>query len=197
MPDVPIHSDSVGDARRFRTLADLQDAYRTQPRPDRDVGRVHLIVRRGEAGLRACPARVELTPTSGIPGDAWGRKPHKSMNGQLTVIERGVAEMVAHGQPLTLFGDNLIVELDLTAGSLPIGSTLQMGGATLVVTPMPHNGCSKFQARFGKEALKFVARKPTRSLNLRGVYMRVTHAGEVAVGDAIRVLHRPPPAQIG
>ena len=168
MDEVPVTSESVGDPSLFLPLATLRARFEAQPKPDANVGRVHLIVARGEGGLRSTPTRVHLTPLSGIPGDAWGRKKHTSQNGQLTVMQRDVGELVANGQPLTLFGDNLIVELNLSAANLPIGTTLKIGTASLVVTPKPHNGCSKYQARFGAEALKFVSRKPTRALNLRG-----------------------------
>ena len=191
MTEPLIHSDSVGDPTRFLSLATLRAAYKAMPRPDRDVGSVCLIVQRGDGGVRTCLQRADVTLTSGIPGDAWGRKQRTSMNGQLTVMERGVGELVANGQPLTLFGDNLIVDLDLTAANLAVGTTLRMGSALLEVTPKPHNGCSKYQARFGADALKFSAAKATRALNLRGVYMRVTEPGTIAVGDAIRVVHRP------
>ena len=187
----PIDSNSIGNPAHFRDFADLQRQFRALPRPDRQVGRVHLIIRRGEGGLRAQLERVHLTPKSGIPGDAWGRKRRTSQDGQLTVMQRDVAELVANGQPLTLFGDNLILELDLAAENLPIGTTLKAGTASLVVTPKPHNGCKKFRARFGPDALRFVSLPATRDRNLRGVYMRVTRSGDVAVGDVVRVVRRP------
>ncbi len=193
MPLPPITSASVGEPTRFRPLPELDQALAALPPAGADVGRVHLLVARGLAGLRSCPPRVHLTPKSGIPGDAWGRKKRTSQHGQLAVMQRDVAELIANGQPLTLFGDNLIVELDLSAANLPVGTTLRIGTATLVVTPKPHDGCSKFQARFGADALRFVARKATRARNLRGVYLCVTRSGDVAVGDAVRVLRRPQP----
>ncbi len=36
--------------------------------------------------------------------------------------------------------------------------------------------------------------KPTRHLNLRGIYWRVIEAGEVEVGSPVQVLSRPAPA---
>ena len=187
----PINSESVGDPQRFLDIATLRAGYAALPPAHRDVGRVHLLVSRGEGGLRSTPQQVHLTPKSGIPGDAWGSKRRSSCNGQLTVIQRDVLELLANGQPVVLSGDNIVMELDLTAANLPEGTTLRVGTATLMVTPKPHNGCSKFQARFGADALKFVSRKPTRALNLRGVYMCVTRSGVIAVGDVVRVLRRP------
>ena len=103
-----------------------------------------------------------------------------------------VARLIANGQPLTTFGDNLFVELDLSAANLPTGTRLAVGQAIVEVTPKPHNGCSKFDARFGHDALRFVQAPATRAENRRGIYWKVVTAGEVAVGDAVRVLRRPP-----
>src|SRR5215217_6465088 len=46
--------------------------------------------------------------------------------------------------------------------NLPIGSRLRAGGVTLEVSPLPHNGCQKFIARFGSDALKFVSKRDLR-----------------------------------
>jgi MOSC domain-containing protein YiiM len=56
---------------------------------------------------------------------------------------------------------------------------------------MPHNGCRKFQARFGQDALRFVSMKDLRHRNLRGIYMRVVEPGDVRPGDPVAVLARP------
>ena len=108
----------------------------------------------------------------------------------MTVIQSDVAELIANGQPLSLFGDNLYLDLDLSSANLPIGSRLRAGGVTLEISPLPHNGCQKFNARFGNGALKFVSKRELRHRNLRGVYMRVVDAGELAVGDRVEVLSR-------
>jgi MOSC domain-containing protein YiiM len=132
-----------------------------------------------------------MTPESGVPGDAWGRQRHPASEAQLTVMQIDVAELIANGQPLTFFGDNLFLELDLSAANLPPGSQLRAGTATLEVTPEPHDRCRKFRERFGDAALRFVSQRDLRHLNLRGVYMRVVEAGEIAVGAPVQVLFRP------
>ena len=99
--------------------------------------------------------------------------------------------LIANGQPLTLFGDNLLLELDLSSENVPTGSRLRMGSATLEVTPFPHNGCEKFRDRFGPDALRFVSQKSERARNLRGIYLRVTEEGRTTIGDKVEVLSRP------
>jgi MOSC domain-containing protein YiiM len=107
-------------------------------------------------------------------------------------MRRDVAELIANGQPLTVFGDNLFVDLDISTANLPAGTTLRVGEALVAVTPEPHDGCLKFKARFGQDALRFVQAKPTRPQNLRGIYWKVVEAGEVHVGAPIQVVARPP-----
>jgi MOSC domain-containing protein YiiM len=105
-------------------------------------------------------------------------------------MRRDIAELIANGQPLTVFGDNLLVDFDLSAANLPPGSRLRLGEAVVEVTPKPHNGCKKFQGRFGADALRFVASPATRDQNRRGIYWKIVTAGEVATGAPIRLLSR-------
>jgi MOSC domain-containing protein YiiM len=161
------------------------------PAAPRDVGRVALLVRRLADGTRETPGRVRLSPEEGLAGDGWSRRPPRDPEGQLAVMQRDVAELIANGQPLTVFGDNLFVDLDLSAANLPVGTRLRVGRARVVVTAEPHDGRLKFKRRFGADALRLVSAKPTRPRNLRGIYWKVVEAGEVAVGDPVEVLARP------
>ena len=182
--------DLNGDSSCHRPLAELEAGLRVLPELPRDSGRLTLIVRRSENGSRETPERIRLTPDEGVPGDSWGRNPSRKLEAQIAVMRRDVAELLANGQPLTLFGDSLFVDFDISLGNLPIGSRLRVGEAVVEVTPMPHNGCAKFKGRFGADALFFVNAKPTRHLNLRGIYWRVIEAGEACVGAPIAVISR-------
>jgi MOSC domain-containing protein YiiM len=182
-----------GDAGAHVELADLEAGLRALPPAPKDAGRIALLVRRRADGIRERPERVVLTPEDGLPGDGWARRPPRDPAAQLAVMRRDVAELIANGQPLDLFGDNLFVDLDISAANLPLGTRLGVGAATAEVTDKPHNGCKKFHGRFGADALRFVQAKETRDQNLRGIYWKVVAAGEARVGDAIRVLRRTPP----
>jgi hypothetical protein len=187
-----VYSDSVGDPSRFRSFSDLQRELQELPPAPTDEGRVDLIMRRLSAGgRREILDTVELTSGAGVPGDAWERRPQKDPDMQIAVMQMDVARLIANGQPITLFGDNLFVELDLRTSNLPPGTRVKVGNALLDITPQPHNGCRKFQSRFGPDALRFVADKELRGRNLRGIYMRVVQPGVVRSGDSIRVLSRP------
>ncbi len=180
----------LGDPSRHLPLAALEAGLHGLPAEPKETGRLLLIVRRPPDGTRETPPRLRLTPEDGVPGDSWGRQSDRKPDMQIAVMQRGVASMIANGQPLTLFGDSLFVELDLSAANLPTGSRLRVGDAVVEVTPMPHNGCSKFSKRFGPDALRFVNDKPTRHLNLRGIYWKVVEPGDVWVDCEIRVLSR-------
>jgi hypothetical protein len=179
-----------GDAAAHCAIAQLEQGLGSLARAGTELGRLARIVRRHPDGARETLGRVALSLHDGVPGDGWSRRPPRDPDAQLAVMRRDVAELIANGQPLTLFGDNLFVDLDLSAANLPVGSQLRVGGALVEVTPKPHNGCHKFKARFGGDALHFVQDERTRDQNLRGIYWRVAEPGEVAVGDEIRVLSR-------
>ena len=189
-PNLP-HSLSTGDPSRHLPLTALESSLRALTALPKDSGRLALIVRRHLDGSRETPEQLRLTPEDGVPGDSWGQDPKRMLDAQIAVMQRDVADLIANGQPLTLFGDSLFVELDLSTANLPTGTRLRIGEAVVEVTPMPHDGCSKFKKRFGGDALFFVNAKPTRHLNLRGIYWKVIEAGEVRVGSPIAVMTRP------
>jgi MOSC domain-containing protein YiiM len=180
-----------GDADRHLPMDELRYRLGALPEPPRDRGRVALLVVRRADGIRDTPTRVTLTPEAGMPGDRWARRIPDRPEMQLAVMRRDIAELVANGQPIEMAGDNLFVDLDLSDDNLPTGSRLRVGQATVEVSPEPHNGCLKFRDRFGPDALKLTAAPELRSTHLRGIYWTVVEAGEVAVGDAIEVIHRP------
>lgn len=183
--------DAVGVTSLHRSLAQLEQSFAALTPPPTDSGRLMLIVCRRAPGIHEALERVRLTPEEGVPGDEWNRRAPRHRDAQLTVIRQDVAELIAQGQPLATFGDNLVVELDISAANLPTGTRLRVGEATVEVTRKPHNGCQKFGRRFGADALRFVQIPDTRHHNLRGVYWRVVLAGDVRVGARIEVLSRP------
>ncbi|MCI0642717.1 MAG: hypothetical protein L0Y72_26970 [Gemmataceae bacterium] len=189
MHEKMIDSHSTGDPVCHRSFAELERAL-VELRSPRDQGCVVLLVSRHKGGRRETPGEAVLTPAAGVPGDAWGRQREPNIEAQLAVMEKQVAELIANGQPLALSGDNLFLDLDLSERNLPTGSRLRAGAALLEVTPMPHNGCKKFRARFGDDALRFVSVQELRHRNLRGIYLRVVEEGTVRVGDPVQVISR-------
>ncbi len=190
MSSAIIDSASAGDPARFHTLAALELGLAALPAAPRDHGSVAALVVRSDGGRRELPPRILLSREHGVLGDAWGRREGRKLDGQISVMQTAVADLIANHQPRALFGDNLFLNLDLSAPNLPPGSRLRAGSALLEVTPKPHTGCAKFKSRFGDEALRFVWKPELRERNLRGLFVFVVEEGEVAVGDPVDVLMR-------
>ena len=103
--------------------------------------------------------------------------------------EEGVLELIAGERARwALAGDQLYVDLDLSAANLPPGTRLAIGSSVLEVTAQPHAGCRKFVDRFGLDALMFVNSPVGKRLHLRGINARVAQPGVVRRGDLIRKL---------
>ena len=138
-------------------------------------------------------SRAALDTAEGLVGDTWNVRgssrtsdggPHPDM--QLNVMSARAAALVAQDTARwPLAGDQLFVDLDLSAENLPPGTRLALGTAVIEVTAEPHTGCGKFVERFGVDAMKFVNSPVGRSLRLRGVNARVVVPGAIAVGDRV------------
>jgi MOSC domain-containing protein YiiM len=173
------------------TLLDGLDDVRSSPA---DGGTVELIVRRPATDEREVLDEGVLDLVEGLVGDTWrGRSSTKTDDGsahpdmQITMMNARAAALVAgDAERGALAGDQLYVDLDLSAENLPPGTRLALGSAVIEITAMPHTGCAKFGRRFGRDALHFVNSPVGRALNLRGVNAKVVRAGTVKVGDSIR-----------
>jgi MOSC domain-containing protein YiiM len=84
-----------------------------------------------------------------------------------------------------LAGDQLYIDLDLSADNLPPGTRLVLGTATIEITDQPHTGCAKFTQRFGLDAFHWVNSEAGSKLRLRGLNARVIVPGIVRRGDAV------------
>lgn len=165
-------------------------------RSPRDSGRLDLIVRRPAEDEREVLDEGVLSLADGLVGDTWKvrgstRTPdgtaHPDM--QLNLINARVSSLVAGGgERRPLAGDQLHLDLDLSEDNLPPGTRLQIGSAVIEITEQPHRGCSKFSARFGVEALRFVNSDVGVGLRLRGANARVVVGGVVRVGDTVTKL---------
>jgi MOSC domain-containing protein YiiM len=163
-----------------------------------DVGRVELIVRRPRLGTREVLDVGELTLEEGLAGDTWIKRGSKRTTDgsahpdmQLNVMSaRAIEVIAADRERWPLAGDQLYLDLDISHDNLPAGSQLTLGGAVIEVTAIPHTGCHKFVARFGKEAMRFVNSAVGSSLRLRGLNARVVTPGTVYTGDKV-VVSRP------
>jgi len=170
-----------------RTFDELEAAYRMLPPPR---GRLKLIVVRRSEGAHDTPLFARLDVAEGLEGDRWARG-NRDPGSQLTLMNAGVAGVVAAGgpEPEHMAGDNLLVDFEL--GAVVAGTRIRVGEAVVEITAKPHTGCKKFSARFGQDALRWVNWHEHQDRRLRGVHARVVVAATVAVGDPVEML---PPA---
>lgn len=178
------------------TMAELEaglDRIRDSPK---QAGVLELIVRRPAVEEREVLEEGELDLVEGLVGDNWktrgsSRTPDGSSHPdmQLNIMNSRVIALLAQSRERwKLAGDQLFLDLDLSAANLPPGTRLALGSAVIEVTNQPHTGCKKFVQRFGAEAMRFVNSPLGRELHLRGINARVARPGVIRVGDVARKL---------
>jgi hypothetical protein len=177
----------TGDARELK-LAELEAGLAHIRDSPRDAGTLEMIVRRPRSGEREVLDTARLDPAEGLVGDRWGAAlPRRGE--QLTLMNARVIGLVAQDRSRwPLAGDQLYVDLDLSADNVPAGARLAIGAAVVEVSAKPHLGCAKFRARFGFDAVRFVNSARVAELRLRGINAWIVTAGDVRVGDTIRKL---------
>ena len=176
------------------TMSELEAGLDEIQRAPKDEGVLALIVRRPGVNDREILTEGELHLDEGLVGDSWKRRrssstPDGSPNPemQLNIMNARVIALVAPDRNRwQLAGDQLFLDMDLSAENLPAGARLSLGAAVIEVTAPPHLGCQKFVARFGLEAMRFVNSPLGKQLHLRGINAKVVQAGTIRVGDVAR-----------
>lgn len=187
---------TLSDGVRHLTAEELAAGLAEIKRAPRDGGVLELIVRRPAVDEREVLEEGVLDLSAGLVGDTWPVRPssrtpdgsaHPEM--QLNVMNARVIALLARERGRwPLAGDQLYLDMDLSAENLPAGTRLAVGTAVIEITAQPHTGCKKFAARFGVEALKFVNSPEGKQLRLRGLNARVVEPGVVRVGETARKL---------
>ena len=177
-------------------MAELEAGLDEIKRAPKDEGVLLLIVRRPRVDEREALEEGELHLVEGLVGDGWRtRSSSRTADGsahpemQLNIMNSRVTALVAqHRDRWQLAGDQLYIDMDLSAENLPAGSQLSIGSAVIEVTPPPHNGCNKFVSRFGLDAMLFVNSTVGKELHLRGINARVVQPGLIRVGCVVKKL---------
>ncbi|RIK29250.1 MAG: MOSC domain-containing protein [Chloroflexi bacterium] len=187
--------DVTLDAKQL-TSEELEAGLEHIRQSPKDQGVLELIVRRPQVGEREVLEEGTLDLAVGLVGDNWAvRGSSRTADGlahpdmQLNIMNARVIDLVAQERVRwPLAGDQLYIDLDLSADNLPPGTRLALGSAVIEVTPEPHTGCQKFVARFGQDAMKFVNSPNRKGLRLRGINAKVVQPGVIRVGDVVRKL---------
>jgi hypothetical protein len=181
-------------AIKHLTMEELEAGLAEIRQSPKAEGILEMMVRRPQTGEREVLALGELDLIEGLVGDNWRTRgssltadgsAHPEM--QLNIMNSRVIALVAQNEGRwQLAGDQLFIDLDLSAENLPPGSRLAIGSAVIEVSAQPHTGCQKFVERFGVEAMRFVNSSVGRQLRLRGINARVVQVGVVRVGDRVK-----------
>lgn len=179
---------------RHLTMAELEAGLGEIRQTPKEQGTLEMIVRRPQVNAREVLAEGKLDLEEGLAGDSWrARGSGKTGDGlanrdmQLNVMNARVIALLAQTKERwALAGDQLFIDLDLSVENLPAGTRLAIGTAVIEVTNEPHNGCKKFQERFGSDALKFVNSPLGKQLHLRGINAKVVTPGIIRTGDTVR-----------
>jgi MOSC domain-containing protein YiiM len=170
--------------------AGLEDIYLSP----KDNGVIKMIVCRPDVEKRKVLPEAKLDLVEGLVGDNWKARgstgtpdgsAHPEM--QINIMNSRVIALLAQEQERwQLAGDQLYIDMDLSAENLSVGTRLALGSAVLEVTAKPHSGCKKFAARFGQDAIKFVNSPLGKELHLRGVNAKVIQSGIIQTGDIVK-----------
>ena len=180
----------------FKSLSEMESCLDVIRQAPVDEGDVVMIIARPITGGREILERCELNQKSGLLGDNWQARGDKhTVDGtsdtgrQLTIMNartiRAITDSEARWPDA---GDQFFVDFDLSDENLPSGTQLAIGEAVVEVTALPHLGCQKFGDRFGKDANQFVNSNTGKTLNIRGINVKVIKPGSVSKGNSIRKL---------
>jgi hypothetical protein len=169
------------------TKAELEAGIASILQSPTNKGRLEMIVQRPDVGAREIVETAELTLLEGLAGDSWKDRMNPILDMQINIMNaRAIALVAQKRDRWPLAGDQLYLDMDLSASNVPPGSRLALGSTIIEITAIPHNGCDKFSARFGLEATRFVNSPLGKDLHLRGLNARVVKPGTIRIGDLAR-----------
>ena len=153
-----------------------------------DDGSVDMIVRRPARDQREELSSAAFTAEAGLAGDDWLRR-SGNPQAQITLMNSRLIQLLTGDKTRWAeAGDQLFVDLDISKANLPPGARLQIGEVVMEISPLPHEGCTKFARRFGGPARKWIMSDEGVLERRRGVYATVIEDGAIKQGDRIQKL---------
>jgi hypothetical protein len=175
---------------RHPTIEEMEAGLAEIRQSPRDTGVLQLIVRRPAVDAREVLEEGRLDVVEGLVGDRWSMRGGRSAANpdmQINIMNARAIALIAQSKDRwPLAGDQLFIDLDLSADNMPPGTRLALGSAVVEITARPHTGCGKFASRFGIDAVKFVNSPVGKQLRLRGVNAKIVQAGVIRAGDLVQ-----------
>jgi hypothetical protein len=148
---------------------------------------------RPDYGLRTFPTSLEMTVDHGITGERWTKKPWLTLPSgepdpriQVSILSQRVMDLCWRNQPNSVHpGDPIVVDMNLSAANLPVGTRLSAGSAILEVSDKFNTACIKWRDRYGNDSLRWINQRKNRDLRLRGILCKIVKDGTVKVGDQL------------
>ncbi len=175
------------------TTAELAAALPAVLAAPRDHGVTRLLCARPGPNLRTFPKELVFTRAMGVWGDCEAARPWLTLpdgspdpRNQVSILPWRVLDLVWRDRDRVAHpGDNIAVDMNLTAENLPEGTLLAAGTAILRVSDEPNDGCVKWKVRCGQAAYDWIAHPGYLPLRLRGLYCSVERDGAMRLGDSI------------
>ena len=155
--------------------------------------KIEQLCFRPDSGLRAFPDALDMTVNHGIIGERWITNPWLTLpNGkpdpriQVSILSQRVMDLCWRDRANTVHpGDPIVVDMNLSAANLPVGTRLSAGSAILEVSDKFNTACIKWSDRYGNDSLRWINKRENRDFRLRGILCKIVRDGTVKVGDQL------------
>lgn len=178
---------------KHATIAECDDALDHILAAPKSRATICHLCFRPDYGLRTFPDTLAMTVDHGIIGERWTTKPWLTLpNGepdpriQVSILSQRVMDLCWRDRTKTVHpGDPIVVDMNLSAANLPVGTRLSAGSAILEVSDKFNTGCIKWRDRYGDDSLRWINKRENRDFRLRGILCKIVQDGTVKVGDQL------------
>ena len=177
----------------FKSIDELNASVDHIKAAPQDNGVIITLCYRPTFRQRVFVDKLSLSTTDGVIGDRWKEYAWLKLEDgspdpriQVCILSKRVLDCVwQEGSGVDYPGDTMIVDMDTSEANLPTGSRLKAGSAILEVSDVFNDACTKWAARYGKEARQWINLPENVPLRLRGLLCRIVTDGEISLTDRL------------